>query len=870
MTLDELAAAVVMVEPGDSDELRRILDGLVSLQGSWPSNEQLQGLARGAIKCVEAVIAGESENPAEHLSELGLLIGRLQESLQAVEDEVAAGRSPVPSPTPTTAVSPQADANRELLAGFIAEALDHLQTAESALLELDSHPDSDEAIAAAFRAFHSIKGTAGFMGFDAIEKLAHRVESLLDRARDNAIRLSGEVADLALGSGDMLRQLVETLERNAGVQGDLPPEYEVLLERLSARITGAERGRETVPSVAQETPSAPPQSPPAPSDAEDLELLAEFITEAFEHLQRSENALLALEKDPDDRGAIDAVFRAFHTIKGSSGFLGLDAIQKLAHRAEGLLDRARKGEICIVEDRADLALASVDMLKGMIREVERRGTGASPPTGLADLVERLSSSKTAGPPAPERALAPPMERAPEPLMSPVAETGAPPESGGEPERAPKEPARQTAAAPATAPGEATKGTARSNPAEETVRVSTARLDNLINMVGELVITNAMMAQSRHALDDTDRRVSRNVSQLAKITRELQDLAISMRMVPLKATFNKMARLVRDLARKSGKSIQFVTHGEETEIDRNMVEVLSDPLVHLIRNALDHGIEPPQERCALKKPEAGTVTLGAFHAAGSVVIGLSDDGRGLDRERIAAKAIERGLIPSDADLGDADLFKLIFLPGFSTAEKVTDISGRGVGLDVVRRNIEAVRGRVEVASTRGAGTTFSLRIPLTLAIIDGMLLRVGGEHYIIPTLNVHHAFRPEATSVATVQGRGELVELRGTLIPLYRLNRLFEVPHGVEDAQRGIVIVVEHEGKRCALLVDELLGQQQVVIKSLGKGLGEVAGVSGAAILGDGRVGLILDVAGVIGIARSRGVSPEGTRTLRSHAATFSG
>jgi two-component system chemotaxis sensor kinase CheA len=370
------------------------------------------------------------------------------------------------------------------------------------------------------------------------------------------------------------------------------------------------------------------------------------------------------------------------------------------------------------------------------------------------------------------------------------------------------------------------------------------------MVGELVIINAMIAQDKSIPADDGQGFTRNISQLGKITRELQDLSISMRMVPLKGLFSKMTRLVRDLSRKSGKQVRFLREGEDTEIDRNMVESLSDPLIHMIRNGVDHGLEKPETRRSQGKPDEGTLLLRAYHAAGNVVIELQDDGRGLDRDKILAKAVENGLVEGDKELPDGEVFKLIFAPGFSTADQVTQISGRGVGMDVVKRNIEAMRGRVEVSSTKGEGSLFTIRIPLTLAIIDGMLLKVGREHYLVPTLNVNQAYRPEPDAVSTVQGKGEMVMLRGTLIPLFRLHRIFEVTGAIEDVTEAIVIVVENEGEKCAVLVDQLLGQQQVVIKSLGKGLGEVEGLSGAAILGDGRVGLILDVAGMIRIAKA--------------------
>lgn len=614
--------------------------------------------------------------------------------------------------------------------------------------------------------------------------------------------------------------------------------------------------------------SSEPELPPAiPLDdsmeiESDPELLGEFITEAVEHIENSERALLALEVNPEDEEAINAVFRAFHTIKGTSGFLCLNDIQKLAHRAEHLLDRARNNEIQIVGGYADLALESVDMLKEMIGQMEENlgGPPPLPPEKLDDIIVRLEHPEDHGISSDvgdkEEEKEEEVPRIGDILVAEQKMTREEVEqiSQDQPDKPLGEAIVDSGVATAKDVAKALRTQQKmaqgSSLVDETVRVSTNRLDNLINMVGELVINNAMIAQNPYILSEKDRTLSRNMSQLGKITRELQDLSISMRMVPLKGLFSKMARLVRDLARKSGKEIEFVTEGTDTEIDRNMVESLNDPLVHMIRNAVDHGIERPEDRRRSEKPQKGTLVLRAYHTAGNVVIELKDDGKGLDRNAILRKAVEKGLVDGDKELTDSEVFKLIFAAGFSTAKQITDISGRGVGMDVVKKNIEAMRGRVEVNSTKGAGSIFSIRIPLTLAIIDGMLLKVGEEHYIVPTLNVNQAFRTEASSVSTVQGRGEMVMLRGSLIPLFRLHRIFKVDAALEEISEGIIIVIEHENQRCALLVDQLLGQQQVVIKSLGKGMGKVDGISGAAILGDGRVGLILDVAGVIQIARS--------------------
>ena len=406
-----------------------------------------------------------------------------------------------------------------------------------------------------------------------------------------------------------------------------------------------------------------------------------------------------------------------------------------------------------------------------------------------------------------------------------------------------------------------------------IRVNTERLDELVNMVGELVIAHSLIAQDPSVAKKDSPSLNVNINRAGKIIHNLQELAMGLRMVPLKGTFQKMRRLVRDLTRQSERNVRFVTTGEETEIDRNMVEVLNDPLVHLIRNAVDHGIEPPAERVRLGKDSVGTLHLRAFHDAGHVVIELSDDGRGLDRGKILQKAVEHKLVESGRSLPEAELFSLIFRPGFSTADKVTEISGRGIGLDVVKHNIESLRGKVEVSSTPGAGATFTLQVPLTLAIMDAMLLRVGAERYLLPTISIQHSFRPGRSALSTVAGRGEMVILRNELLPIFRLHRLFGIGGAANDPASALLVVVEWQGKRCALMVDEIIGQQQTVVKSLGNAIPQTRGISGGAILGDGRVGLILDVSNLMRMAREETlprIGEEAALELESKAAVLIG
>jgi two-component system chemotaxis sensor kinase CheA len=377
-----------------------------------------------------------------------------------------------------------------------------------------------------------------------------------------------------------------------------------------------------------------------------------------------------------------------------------------------------------------------------------------------------------------------------------------------------------------------------------VKVDTRKLDLLVEMVGELVVAQSLLRHDERLKIDVNAPIALKISQMARITSEVQQITMAMRMVPIQGLFQKTARLARDLSRKSGKLVEFVTSGEDTELDRNIVEELADPLVHMIRNSMDHGLEPPEERVNAGKSATGKVGLRASHQAGMIVVEIFDDGRGLDAAKLRARGIERGLINENSIYSEEELFGLIFEPGFSTAAKVTDISGRGVGMDVVKRHIERLRGRIEIRSQPGAGATFLLKLPLTLAIIDGLVVGVGGERYVVPIVAVREMFRPAKNTVTSIEGNREMVRLRDQVMPVVRLSERFGIRAANQSLEQSLLIVTETESRTFSLVVDELLGRQEVVIKSLGEVFGNIAGVAGGAILGDGRVGLILDPKGV--------------------------
>ncbi len=573
---------------------------------------------------------------------------------------------------------------------------------------------------------------------------------------------------------------------------------------------------------------APQQTFVIPED--DVPLVLDFITESGEHIESAEAALLELETMPDDKEVLNKIFRAFHTIKGMAGFLNLSEIGSLAHSAENLLDMARKGQLVLAGGNIDVIFESIDMLKKMIIELKdsiETGKPAGVQKHLSQLLERLKSSAQTQDLA--ASLDTPQGQENDKELDKVLAVE-------------DEPKTRYTASQANVK-------AKIHTSDEKIKVSTARLDNLVNMAGELVIAQLMVAEETGTKLASQHELNRKVVHQGKIIRDLQELSMSMRMVPIAGVFQKMARLVRDLSHKAGKKVDFITAGEETELDRSIVDKIADPLVHMVRNSIDHGIESPQDRTKTGKNPTGRIKLCAFHQAGNIVIEIEDNGKGLDKELILKKAIDNGVVQAGQELSDEEIFKLIFHAGLSTAQKITSVSGRGVGMDVVKKNVEALHGKVDISSVRGKGTTFTIRMPLTLAIIDGQIVRIGCERYIIPINTIVRTFRPQVNQLSSVQNRGKMVNVRDQLLSIVRLYRLFGVVPTSENPADSLLVIVEDDGRRSCLLVDELLAQQQVVIKNLGEGLGRVKGVSGGAIMGDGRISLILDVPGLIELAQ---------------------
>lgn len=553
------------------------------------------------------------------------------------------------------------------------------------------------------------------------------------------------------------------------------------------------------------------------------EFHAAFFEEVSEHLTGLEDGLLQLESRPEDDELIHGIFRAAHSIKGTGGALGFTEVAGFTHHVETVLDQMRQRQLTTTSERIELLLKATDALSCLIDSAK---DGSAVPENLDEIVESLRRQ---------------IDPNAEPESTIVAEESDDGLVMFDDEHASETPA----AAPASA-GEASKSkTANHN---ESIRVSVAKVEELINLVGELVIANSMVQQAYASNEGDSETLQEAIAAMDLTTQQLQEQVMAVRMMPIANVFRRFPRIVRDLASTLGKNVILETSGEETELDKQVIEEVSDPLTHLIRNAVDHGLETPAQRLAAGKSAEGRICLRAFHEGGNVVIEIDDDGAGINVQRVRQKAIDRGLIPADAVMTDEETNQLIMLPGFSTAEKITDVSGRGVGMDVVKRNVEALNGSISIRSTQGKGSCFRIRLPLTMAILDGLAMRLGNDVYVLPLLSVVESLRPEPKQIVHIAERGELVLVRGEPLPLIYTHRLFNVTGNQTDPCDGLVVIVEHQGRKYGIVVDELIGQLQVVMKSLEANYERVDGVSGATILGDGRIAMIVDIAGLVRLA----------------------
>lgn len=680
---------------------------------------------------------------------------------------------------------------------FFEEAGENLDQMEQMLLNLDLSAADEEELNGIFRCAHSIKGGSATFGFADVAELTHKMESLLDRLRRHEITPIPQMVDVLLESADASRSLLA--RHQAGGVGEAISTLD-LVRRISELAAGAGHTAAApatpapfVPPVAAVAPPPAPVPAPAPAPAAAASTGERALHIRIGPLERVELA--------------DSIKELFRDIPGLGRIEDLPCADA-GCRLFGVHTTSTD------EDLLDLFAFHVSKEQVQISAAAGAASPAAAPAPAA-VAEDLA--------------------APAPVYPPAHEaygffSGAP----GEPQ-----------AIDAAAPKAAAKAASPAQMESTSIRVAVNKVDQLINLVGELVITQAMLAQTSRGLEaSANQQLLAGLADLDRNTRDLQESVMSIRMIPMSTVFSRFPRMLRDLASKLDKKIELQTLGEATELDKGLVEKITDPLTHLVRNSVDHGIETPAERLAAGKSEHGTLTLAASHQGSSIVIEVRDDGRGMNREKILAKARERGLDVSD-QMADADVWQLIFAPGFSTAEVVTDVSGRGVGMDVVKRNIAALNGSVEIESVQGVGMRVAVRLPLTLAIMDGMSVGVGDEVYILPLSSVVESFQVKAEDINTVAQGSQLVKVRDEYMPVIALERIFEVPRAEGSAPTAIMVVVESDGNRVALLVDELLGQQQVVVKNLESNYRKVPNVSGATILGDGTVALILDTGSLV-------------------------
>ncbi len=719
---------------------------------------------------------------------------------------------------------------------FFDEVAEHLAVVEEGLLALEQNPDDRDLLNKIFRSAHSIKGGAGMFGFTAVSQFTHKMETLLDLLRNGQKVVTPPVADLLLKSTDCLKTLIDATKSGAAV-------HDKTVQRLTEELAGASdtkakvEGKVEAKGKGEKTPAESSSASAStfsitwtPPDwlfqrgLDPLQVVRELrglgtLTDVVMDQSRlpdladidPEKCYLSWRMQLETAKDLKTIEKVFEFVREESKL----SIEEVRGKAPGGKSGAASDATLSATPHASPLMSHADGDK---------------PKALGEI---LVESGVVSPAVLDQALAQ-QKKVGEILVEQKAVT---------PQQLEQALQRQKQESSAQAKKSDTAS----------IRVDTGKIDKLINLVGELVITQSMLSDlgSRFEIRQLPVLLER-VAQLERNTREIQERVMGIRMLPIGTAFSRFPRLVRDLSAKAGKKIQLVLAGEETELDKTVIESIGDPLTHLVRNSADHGLEPPEERLDNNKPETGTIRLNAFHEGGNICITVEDDGRGLHRDKILAKAVKQGLIGENDKLADDQIWPLIFKPGFSTAEKITDVSGRGVGMDVVKRNIESLGGTVSIKTAMGKGTTFTLKLPLTLAIIEGMTVRVGKDTYIVPLLSILESIQPKAGMVKTIVGKGELMNVRGAYLPLIRLYDVFSLQPEYTTTTDAILLILETEGERVAVMVDEIVGQQQVVIKSMEQNFRKVEGIAGATILGDGTVGFILDVRGVLEIAR-RGV-----------------
>jgi len=695
----------------------------------------------------------------------------------------------------------------QFLDTFYDESFEGLDTMETELLDLNPGAADNESINTIFRAAHSIKGGSGTFGLTAVADFTHVLETLLDEMRDGRREVTQPAVNLMLTTVDVLREMLNALRSGSEIDSDRVADVHGQLE---AMLQGGEEGSPAEAAPVEEALDQPTVAANAGW---------QITFKPFAHLFKTGNDPVRFIRELADLGTLTSEV----CLDALPEFDLLDPEECYLYWHLTVAGDASEEQIkdvfAWIEDDCEVVLEPLAAPQVEAVEVETPVAQSEAP--VAEAIDTLLSEAV---PTVEVSAEPSVPAAP----APVDETAKP--AAAKPAAAKKAGAGETGS----------------------IRVGIDKVDTLINMVGELVITQSMLNQlgDEFTMDRVE-KLREGLTELERHTRELQENVMRIRMLPISFSFNRFPRLVHDLSSKLNKKVELKLSGENTELDKTVMEKIGDPLVHLVRNSLDHGIESPEVRKAAGKPETGILHLNAYHQGGNIVIEIHDDGAGLNQERILAKAREKGLVQEGEELPPEKIYDLIFQPGFSTAAEVSDVSGRGVGMDVVRRNIKDLGGVVEVTSEPGVGSTFTIRLPLTLAILDGQLVTLGDETYVVPLVSIIESLQIKREFVNSIAGGAELYKLRDEYVPIIRLHELFNVEPRNSELENGLLVVVEGDGQQAGIFVDDLLGQQQVVIKSLESNFKKVEGLSGATILGDGTVALILDIPGLVALSRER-------------------
>ncbi len=705
------------------------------------------------------------------------------------------------------------DEEKEIRADFVNEASEGLEKAETLLLQMEdqlaSAGGADNALVdSLFRVFHSIKGNAGFLQFKLINALTHQAESLLDHIRKGKRSLQKTHIDLFFEVCDALQMILDHIKEH-GEEHGFQSDFSDLQNRLRQITESADsQSQKTRENLSETTKTGIVIS---------ARMKKEFADETRELLDQLEQDLMALEKNPEDMERLNNVFRALHTIKGNAGFLGFTDISQLCHKAENIFEAAREQTILLEERQISLMLQIIDFIGAALEAIkEDKPPIIAGKNALLDLMDDIVS-------LPDKTELAGKEQASEPKQPFLSE-------------------QKNTHPPSSSRFFKQK-------LSDVIRVDIEKLNQLMDLVGEIVIAESTLLNRYVPQNGQEEDFLKALLYLQKNIRELQDLATSMRMVPLSGLLGKMHRLVRDISSKKEKEVEFIVNGDETEVDRSIIEHISDPLIHILRNALDHGIETPEQRLKKGKPRKGKIVIDVQRVGGQIWITVKDDGQGLNKDKILQRAWQRGLIPNGhIPEEDQSIYNLIFEPGFSTADKITNISGRGVGMDVVQKNIEKIRGSISLSTVPNSGTTIIMKIPLTTAIIDAMLVRSGETLYAIPILDIRESLQVGHNQTSRLVDGQQVINVRGQFIPVMHLQQFHRQSGSPTDSSQedGIVVISEIGGKTVGFRVDEILGEQQLVLKPLPDYLGTLEGVSGCAVLGNGAICLVLDLGAMLG------------------------